>query len=112
MPTDAARESAEDAARELAVRLTEFFARSGWDGVAEPGEDAEGRPSVEVRSAEPLGPIPGRFAPHRARWTVDVEHPEAQLKEITELLTAGRTAPAADRGFTTQPVLPAWCLTD
>ncbi|MCI4367403.1 MAG: hypothetical protein L3K08_06595 [Thermoplasmata archaeon] len=103
---------ADDVARELAVELTEFFLREGWDAVADPVRDPDGAPAVEVRSAESLGAMPGRFAPHRARWTVEPARPAAQLAEITSLLTASRVGSRTDRSGTTRPVLPAWCLTD
>jgi hypothetical protein len=104
---------AAEAARELAVRLTEFFAQSGWDAVADPiVDESAGSPSVEIRSAEPLGTIPGRFAPHRARWPVEAERLDAQFSELCALLKAARVAPASGRAFTTQPVLPAWCLAE
>src|ERR1700690_281644 len=89
---------AEEAARTLAVQLSEFFLREGWDAVAAPIRDSEGAPAVEVRSAEPLGVIPGRFAPHRARWTVEPARLAAQFNELTSLLTATRRGSRSERG--------------
>jgi hypothetical protein len=102
----------EEAARSLAVRLTEFFLQEGWDAVADPIKDPAGRPAVEVRSAESFGPMPGRFAPHRARFPVEPERGEAQFKDLTEVLRATRVGSPSGIGATTRPVLPEWCLTE
>ncbi|HTT26724.1 MAG TPA: hypothetical protein VMH90_07185 [Thermoplasmata archaeon] len=103
---------ADEAARSLAVQLTEFFLREGWDAVADPIRDSSGAPAVEVRSAEALGPMPGRYAPHRARWRVEPARLAGQLAEITSLLVAARLGSRSERSGTMRPVLPEWCLTE
>lgn len=104
--------SGDEAARTLAVRLTAFFEQSGWDAVADPARDPEGRPVVEIRSGEPLGPIPGRLAPHRARVVVEPGRLEEQFEELTQRLRTGRLGAPGSGRFTTRPVLPAWCQAD
>ena len=101
-----------DSAREVAVRITEYFARTGWDAVADSIVGADGIPWVEVRSAEPLGVVPGRYAPHRARWPVRSGDVDREVSDLLALLATARVAPSSRPAFTTHPILPAWCRAD
>jgi hypothetical protein len=104
--------SEDDPARALAVRLSQFFLQNGWNAVADPSRDRQGQATVEIRSAEPLDPIPGRYALHRARFVVESARLEAQFQELTGLLQAARRGTPSPAPFTTRPVLPEWCRTD
>jgi len=95
----------EEAARRLAVRLTEHLARSGRAAVVEVVEEEGRRAAVELRvPGDPTGPS----AEARSfRWTVDPEHPETQFRDLRlriDLLLIRRrpeeSTPAAGR---------AWC---
>jgi len=100
---------AAEAARQLAARLSERLARNGQAGVVEPGADAEGRPTVELRLTESTAPsLPGA-AEGAYRWVVDRDHLDSQFRDLSHridlLLVGRRRAPAAVR----TPTGAGWC---
>ena len=102
----------EDEARTLAVRLTTFFARAGWNAVAESLSDVQGRWILEVRGGDLRGDRRARDRSVLWRKPVDDRDLEVQEAEVLDALRGYLSEGPSRTRLTVQPAAASWCLAD